>query len=104
MTNPDKERGLSIADKSDEEYQKPKMWKVVIFNDDFTPMDFVTDIFVKIFRKSITEAERLMLEVHNSGSAVAGVYTHEIAETKVARVHQEAQTESHPLMCNMEPE
>lgn len=100
----DPQKGLSVMDKNDEEYKKPSMWKVVLFNDDFTPMDFVTDLLVKIFRKPLNEAERMMLEVHTSGSVVAGVYTHEIAETKVAQVHQAALAESHPLMCNMEPE
>jgi len=97
-------KDLAIAEKIDERYERPRLWKVIILNDDFTPMEFVEDIAIRTFRKTQDEAERLTVAVHTLGAAVAGVYTHEIAETKLALVHQYAQAESHPLMLQMEPE
>ena len=71
-------------------------------NDDFTPMDFVVAILMKVFKKSVDEAEQLMMEVHKKGKGVAGVYTFEIAETKVSQVMNAAKRAQHPLQCTLE--
>jgi ATP-dependent Clp protease adaptor protein ClpS len=80
------------------------MWKVIIINDDFTPVDFVIALVRAVFRRDTDEATRITMEVHRSGAAVAGVYTREIAETKCAVVVGLAREAGHPLMATMEPE
>ncbi len=84
--------------------QKPKMFKVILLNDDFTPMDFVVFILKRIFSKSDSEAEKIMLEVHQKGAGTAGVYTYEIAEMKAIQVHQLARKNQHPLKAKLEEE
>lgn len=81
---------------------EPKFYKVILLNDDFTPMDFVVLILSKFFSKNADEATQIMLQVHNQGSGVAGIYTHEIAETKVYLVNDYARKNKHPLKCVME--
>ena len=78
------------------------MYKVLLHNDDYTAMEFVVIILEKIFRKSTAEATRIMLNVHQQGIGVAGVYTREVAETKVAVVHELARQNKYPLKCSME--
>lgn len=80
------------------------MFKVLLLNDDYTPMDFVVGLLETVFHHDETSATRVMLHVHNYGVGVAGVYAHEIAETKVAQVHLLARKNEHPLMASMEPE
>jgi ATP-dependent Clp protease adaptor protein ClpS len=82
--------------------QEPKRYQVILLNDDYTPMDFVVTILETIFRKSPAEAVRLMLEVHQQGKAVCGVYVRQIAETKVIQVHDRARAAEHPLQAVME--
>lgn len=82
--------------------QEPSMYKVILLNDDFTPMDFVVHILTKFFGKSNEEATRIMLQVHHQGSGVAGIYSHEIAETKVYLVNDYSKKNKHPLKCVME--
>lgn len=77
--------------------EEPKKYKVLLLNDDFSTMDFVIEVLMKIFRKSLSESEKIMLDVHNNGSALCGVYTHEIAFTKVAQVKQMARKAGFPL-------
>ena len=77
--------------------EEPKKYKVLLLNDDFSTMDFVIEILVKVFRKSLDEAERIMLDIHNNGKAICGVYTHEIAFTKVAQVKTMARKAGFPL-------
>jgi ATP-dependent Clp protease adaptor protein ClpS len=84
--------------------EKPKMYKVVLVNDDYTPMDFVVEVLVHIFNKDTNEASRLTMETHNKGRAIAGTYTHDVAETKVTQAHDFARMNGHPFMLNMEPE
>lgn len=84
------------------EVQEPSMYKVVLLNDDFTPMDFVVHILQKFFSKSTEEATTIMLQVHQVGNGIAGVFTHEIAETKVYVVNDYARKNKHPLKCVME--
>jgi ATP-dependent Clp protease adaptor protein ClpS len=76
----------------------------MLLNDDYTPMEFVVDILTQIFRKSELEAEQIMLQVHHAGAGLAGVYTFEIAETKVMQTEEMARSEGHPLQCTLEPE
>lgn len=82
----------------------PPRYKVLLLNDDYTPMDFVVEVLMRFFKKSKAEATRIMLQVHHAGVGVAGVYPFEIAETKVNQVMAAASAEGHPLQCTMEPE
>ena len=82
----------------------PQQWKVLLLNDDYTPMDFVVEILESVFKKSELEAVRIMSAVHQVGVGVAGVYPHEIAETKLLTVEHLAKSQGHPLQCAMEPE
>lgn len=80
------------------------MYKVLLHNDDYTTMDFVVEILVAVFQKSPEEATRIMLNVHELGIGICGVYTCEVAETKVETVHTLAQENGFPLKCSMEKE
>ena len=82
----------------------PKMYKVFILNDDYTSMDFVIDILISIFHKTYEQAQSIMLEVHKKDKGLCGVYTHEIAETKVMQVTKKAQDSGFPLKAVMEEE
>jgi ATP-dependent Clp protease adaptor protein ClpS len=79
------------------------MYKVMLNNDDYTPMDFVVEILTIFFSMDSEKASQVMLTVHYHGKAVCGIYTAEIAETKVMQVNQYARKRQHPLMCTMEP-
>ena len=83
---------------------QPQQWKVLLLNDDYTPMDFVVKVLESVFKKSELEAVRIMSAVHQVGVGIAGVYTHEIAETKLLTVEHLAKSQGHPLQCAMEPE
>ena len=85
-----------------EELKEPPLYKVILHNDDYTTMDFVVMILEEIFHKSTDDATRIMLNVHNEGRGVAGVYTREIGETKVAAVHRLARKNQYPLKCSLE--
>ena len=82
----------------------PKKYKVFILNDDYTSMDFVVDILMNVFHKSYEQAENIMLEVHKKDRGLCGVYTHEIAETKVMQVIKKAKDSGFPLKATMEEE
>lgn len=82
----------------------PPQYKVLLLNDDYTPMDFVLYILERYFQKSEPEAQRIMLEAHQKGLSVAGVYSFEVAETKVAQVMQAAKSAQYPLRVQAEPE
>ncbi len=84
--------------------QRPPMYKVVLLNDDYTPMDFVVSVLEQIFRKTHTDALELMLEIHNKGAAIAGIYTRDVAETKADQVIEYARINEYPLQCTLEPE
>jgi len=84
--------------------KRPPMYKVLILNDDFTPMEFVVMVLERFFGMTHAQSFELMLTVHKKGLAVVGVYSHEIAETKVAQVMDFAQRHQHPLQCTMEKE
>ena len=82
----------------------PKKYKVFLLNDDYTTMDFVVDILIKIFHKNYEEAEKIMLDIHKKDKGLCGVYSYEIAETKVAQVHKRARDNGFPLRAYMEEE
>jgi len=82
--------------------KEPPLYRVVLINDDFTPMEFVVDILESVFGMERTRATQVMLEVHTKGKGVCGVYNFEIAETKVAQVMTIAKQHQHPLLCTME--
>ena len=88
----------------DIELQEPKKYKVLLLNDDFSTMDFVIEILTTIFRKSLEESQQIMLDVHNNGKAVCGIYTKEIAFTKVAQVKTAARKAQFPLKAIAEEE
>jgi ATP-dependent Clp protease adaptor protein ClpS len=82
--------------------QKPNMYRVLLLNDDYTPMDFVVNVLVQYFSKSPEDAWRIMMTVHQTGVGECGVYTYEVAETKVTQVMDHARKHQHPLQCVME--
>ncbi|MGE4560619.1 MAG: ATP-dependent Clp protease adapter ClpS [Desulfobulbus sp.] len=91
---------IEISDR--QALQEPPLYKVLLHNDDYTTMDFVVMILQAVFHKNTEEATRIMLNVHHQGIGIAGVYTREIAETKVALVHQMAKQHQFPLRCSLE--
>ena len=102
---PDKDNrdGYELAvEEARPEVKRPPLYRVVLINDDFTPMEFVVDILESIFGMERTRATQVMLDVHMQGKGVCGVYNFEIAETKVAQVMGIAQQHQHPLLCTME--
>jgi len=101
-TGGDNEVGVVLETRA--KTKRPPLYKVLILNDDYTPMEFVVHVLERFFGMSHAQAFELMLTVHQKGLAVVGVYTHEIAETKVALVMDFAQRHQHPLQCTMEKE
>lgn len=93
-----------LVSKPKTENKKPQLWKVLIFNDDYTTTDFVVWLLETVFKKPNAEAVQIMLDVHNKGIGVAGVYSYEIAETKVLEATATAQRAEHPLKLDLEPE
>ncbi|MFG1175320.1 ATP-dependent Clp protease adapter ClpS [Erwiniaceae bacterium CAU 1747] len=89
-------------DKVREELKPPSMYKVILHNDDYTPMEFVIDVLQKFFSYDVERATQLMLTVHYQGKAICGVFTAEVAETKVAHVNRYARENEHPLLCTLE--
>ena len=106
---PDDERdgarpGVGLLTRTRLKPKKPAMFRVLLLNDDFTPMDFVVHVLEKFFAKNRQEATEIMLHVHRRGVGVCGVYTYEVAETKVNLVMDYARKNEHPLQCTMEKE
>lgn len=98
------ESDVVVQNETHEKIEKPRLWKILLHNDNYTTMDFVVLVLVSVFRKSEAEAVRIMLDVHQKGIGLVGRYTREVAETKVARVTEMAQQAQYPLLCTMEPE
>jgi ATP-dependent Clp protease adaptor protein ClpS len=95
------DRGVAVEE-ARPKLKRPPLYRVVLLNDDYTPMEFVVQILQKVFSMDRSNATRIMLEVHTKGKGICGVYTYEIAETKVAQVTGLAQQHQHPLLCTME--
>jgi len=96
----DNERG--VATKTRPKTKKPSQYRVLLLNDDYTPMEFVVGLLMGIFKKTQEEATQVMLDVHQNGIGVCGIYTFEVAETKVAQVLDAAKRSDHPLKCTLE--
>ncbi len=101
---PDNEGDDQVITKYRPTTAKPPLYKVILLNDDFTPMEFVILVLKKFFMKSDSEANKVMLQVHNEGAGLAGIYTFEVAETKVYAVNEFSRRQKHPLKCSMEKE
>ncbi len=95
------ERGL-VLEEATPKLKRPPLYQVILLNDDYTPMEFVVDVLQQVFGLDRQNATRVMLEVHTRGKGVCGVFTYEIAETKVAQVMIYARQHQHPLLCTME--
>ena len=98
---PQHERGAVVAP-ARSELARPPMYTVLLLNDDYTPMDFVVDVLMQFFSMGLERATQVMLHVHTRGRGVCGVFTREIAESKVAQVNEYARLNQHPLLCTME--
>ncbi|MEI6282209.1 MAG: ATP-dependent Clp protease adapter ClpS [Alphaproteobacteria bacterium] len=96
------EPGSTVVTETKPKTQKPSLYRVLILNDDYTPMEFVVYVLERFFNKSREDATRIMLLVHQNGVGVCGVFTYEVAETKVAQVIDTARRHQHPLQCTME--
>jgi len=101
LTGSDDHHGLAVEE-ARPKLEKPSLYRVVLINDDYTPMEFVVDVLELIFGMDREKATRIMLEVHTRGKGACGVFTYEIAETKVAQVSSYAEQNQHPLLCTME--
>ncbi len=88
--------------KSEKKVKEPSLYRVLLHNDNYTTMEFVVEILMHIFHKTIEDATRIMLNVHEKGSGICGIYTYEVAETKVDTVHNLARDQGFPLKCSME--
>jgi ATP-dependent Clp protease adaptor protein ClpS len=95
---------IEIELEDDLDLQEPKKYKVFLLNDDFSTMDFVIDVLVRVFRKTVEEATTIMMNIHNKGKELCGTYTYEIATTKVAQVKSMAREKGFPLKAIMEEE
>lgn len=95
--------GIAVIDKEKTDYKKPPMFNVVLINDDYTTMPFVTGVLTDIFGKNMEQAIRIMLDVHNNGKGVAGTYARDVAETKMQQTLDRARREEHPLQIKVEP-
>lgn len=95
---------MGLATRTRPKTKKPDMYKVLLLNDDFTPMEFVVHVLQDIFHRDHETATRIMLHVHQRGVGVCGVYSHEVGETKMAQVVDVARQNQHPLRCTMEKE
>jgi len=100
----DLDRGVATAEKTKKKLEKPRLYKVLLHNDDYTTMEFVVAILREVFHHNEVDATRIMLHVHQNGMGVAGVYTFEVAETRVSKALALAKDAQFPLMCTMEPE
>ncbi|SLN43600.1 ATP-dependent Clp protease adapter ClpS [Oceanibacterium hippocampi] len=95
---------IGVVTKTRPKVKKPSMWRVMLLNDDFTPMEFVVYVLERFFHKGREEATQIMLHVHQKGVGICGVFPYEVAETKVMQVIDFARQNQHPLQCTMEKE
>lgn len=99
----DDRNGAVIAEIARPKLKRPPMYKVILLNDDYTPMEFVVTVLEKFFAMTHEKAVRIMLQIHHNGLGVCGVFSYEVAETKVFQVAEYARQHQHPLSCRMEP-
>lgn len=104
VTGGDSDEQSGVATINKKRVKRPRRFKVLLHNDDYTTMEFVIYVLQQHFGKNSDEAYAIMLKVHHEGVGVCGVYTYEIAETKVQKVSREARANGHPLLCTFEPE
>ncbi|MGI9105217.1 MAG: ATP-dependent Clp protease adapter ClpS [Pyrinomonadaceae bacterium] len=102
MSRFDNDTDEAVITESETRLKKPPLYQVLLHNDDFTTMEFVVFVLQNVFQRSETQAVRIMLQVHLEGIGVAGIYTYEIAEMKVAKVASLAQSQEYPLLCTIE--
>jgi ATP-dependent Clp protease adaptor protein ClpS len=95
--------GITLEEEAPPALKKPKMYQVLLLNDDYTPMEFVVELIEKFFRKNRETATRIMLMIHTEGKGVCGIYTQDIAETKASQVNNYSMQHQHPLLCEAEP-
>jgi ATP-dependent Clp protease adaptor protein ClpS len=103
-TRPDLGDSTLTESRSDQKLEQPRLWRVLLHNDDYTTQDFVVWVLETVFHKPTAEAFDIMLSVHRSGMGIAGVYTHDVAETKLKTTRQLAEEHEFPLLVTMEPE
>ena len=103
MAEGERGTGGQVLERTKHQVKKPDMFKVLLLNDDYTTMDFVIEVLETVFHKSPAEAYRIMMAVHTQGKGLCGVYSHEVAETKVASVVERARSNGFPLLAAMEP-
>ena len=103
MSDPREDRVPGMAlEEAKPKLKRPPLYRVVMLNDDYTPMEFVVEVLEKFFGMDRTKATRIMLEVHTRGRGICGIFTYDIAETRVVQVTDYARHHQHPLMCTME--
>ena len=102
MAEHERDGGASTKTRTEQKTAKPRLYKVLLHNDDYTTMEFVVFVLMSVFHHEETTATQIMLHVHKKGVGVAGVYTKEIAETRIVRVHELAKEHEFPLRCSME--
>ena len=103
-TRPDARESTLTESREEQKLDRPRLWRVLLHNDDYTTQEFVVWILETIFHKTSAEAFAIMLSVHRSGLGLAGVYTHDVAETKLKTVRDQAEEHEFPLLVTMEPE
>lgn len=104
MVETKEDSDVIVITKKKSKTQKPRMYKVILHNDDYTSMDFVVDILESIFHKTPVIATQIMMEIHHKGKGVCGIYTRDVAESKVRQVEEKSLQEGYPLLCTMELE
>jgi ATP-dependent Clp protease adaptor protein ClpS len=104
MSQSQHDSDTGVLTEKKEKVKVPRLFKVLLHNDDYTTMEFVVHVLKKFFHKGDTEATHIMFSVHKKGVGVAGVFSFELAEMKVSQVHSYAESHNHPLKCSMEPE
>lgn len=102
MSDAERRTGSSTIEKTKKEIKEPDKYKVILLNDDFTTMEFVVEVLVKVFQKDVVSATKIMRQVHEKGQGLVGLYSYDIARTKVSEVHQMAKSREYPLKCRIE--
>ena len=102
IKNTDQGNKVLIKKRTKKKLKRPSLYKIIMLNDDYTPMDFVVYLLKTFFKKNHNEASKIMLEVHNKGSSICGIFTYEIAETKILKVINTSRNNGFPLLCILE--